>query len=83
MVDHPLSIGNVDPIPYISRAWAYANSKPGNMCAIWGGAQTSPQFLFSRLANAPHNGICHANALVKLGFEPVAQNSDIISISLA
>jgi hypothetical protein len=63
------------------RAWAYANSKPGNMCAIWGGAQTSPQFLFSRLANAPHNGICHANALVKLGFEPVAQDSDIISIS--
>jgi hypothetical protein len=63
------------------RAWAFANSLPGKLCAIWGGSQTSPQYLFSRLANVNCNDTFCTDALVKLGFEPVLQDSDILPIS--
>lgn len=61
------------------RAWKYTTA-PGKLLAIWRGSQTSPQFLYSRLANVPDNRYFHVSALVKLGFEPVSQDSDIISL---
>jgi hypothetical protein len=60
------------------RAWAYANSTPGRLCAIWGGSQTSPEYLYSNLDAVPRHHIARVSALVKLGFEAVAQDSDIL-----
>jgi hypothetical protein len=61
------------------RAWKYTTAT-GRVCAIWSGGQTSPQFLFSRLANVPQNTTFCLSALVKLGFEPVTQDSDILPL---
>jgi hypothetical protein len=61
------------------RAWKYTTA-PGRLLAIWRGSQTSPQFLFSRLANVPNDRYFRFSALVKLGFEPVSHDSDIVSL---
>jgi hypothetical protein len=61
------------------RAWKYTTAT-GKLCAIWRGGQTSPQFMFSRLANVPKDRIYRLSALVKLGFEPVTQDSDILPL---
>lgn len=66
------------------KAWYYA-APPAipaslTMIASWRGSQTSPEFLYSRIPGADCNRIYCLEALVKLGFEPVAQDSDICVI---
>jgi hypothetical protein len=70
-----LTAGNV-------RAWSY-NSATGailNCVGIYGGGQTSPQFLFSRLHGMRPGVPASLSALVRLGFEEVAQDSDILPL---
>jgi hypothetical protein len=53
----------------------------GTMCGIWGAAQITPEFLFSRIPGCPQNQRQFSiHALVKLGFEPVSKPSDIVPI---
>jgi len=63
------------------RAWQYSPTGiMGNLASVWRGSQTSPEFLFSRIPHAEHNRIYHMDALVKIGFEPVTQDSDILAL---
>ena len=74
------------------RAWQAAASQLKTLCAVWGPNQTSPMFLYSRLAvargawgvNFNQQGVGHGpyciDALVKLGYEPVSQPSDILPL---
>jgi hypothetical protein len=63
------------------RAWKYSPTGiMGNLTAAWRGSQTSPEFLFSRIAGAEHHRIYFMDALVKLAFEPVTQDSDILTL---
>lgn len=71
-----LTVGNV-------RAWQYLPATgQGNLVGLFSGSVTSPEFPFSRLRHwrdCPTE--CHwISALVKLGFQAVAQPSDILSI---
>jgi hypothetical protein len=63
------------------RGWQYIpTGSTGALASVWRGSQTSPEFLFSRISGAEHNRIYHMEALVKIGFEPVSQDSDIVCI---
>lgn len=71
-----LTVGNVRAFQYMPA------SGMGILVGLFSGSQTSPEFLFSRLKHwrdCPTE--CHwLSALVKLGFNAVAQPSDILSI---
>jgi hypothetical protein len=60
-------------------AWKYVGGTVA-LAGTWRGSQTAPEFLFSRIAGAEHNRIYHMDALVKIGYEPVTQDSDILSL---
>ena len=62
-------------------AWAYTSpSGTGQLVGKFHGYQTSPEFLFSRVEGVERNRIYLMDALVKLGFEPVTQDSDILTL---
>lgn len=64
-------------------AWKYisgATPSVDGVVAIWRGSQTSPEFLYSRISNADKNRIYTMDALVKIGYEAVAQDSDILPL---
>lgn len=62
------------------RAWQYSTGATGNLLAIWRGPETSPQYLFSRLAGVDPVHAYRVNALVKLGFMPVTYDADVLSL---
>jgi len=71
-----LTVGNVRAFQYLPA------SGMGILAGIFGGSQTSPEFLYSKL----HRWGCKPgcvypiSALVKLGFNSVSQPSDILSL---
>lgn len=62
------------------RAWSYANGVATGMVGIWNGAQTSPEFLFSKIRGADPTRVYRLSALVKLGYEPVTVDADILCL---
>lgn len=70
-----LTVGSV-------RAWSYdtATATILNCVGIYSGGQTSPQFLFSRIPGLRAGCASSISALIKLGFEEVYQDSDILSL---
>lgn len=71
-----ITTGNVRAFQYMPH------TGQGILVGLFGGSQTSPEFLFSRLRRWRDNpSETHwLSALVKLGFNPVQQPSDILSI---
>jgi hypothetical protein len=62
-------------------AWQYTPAGgTGALAAIFRGSQTSPEFLYSRIIGADRHRYYYMDALVKRGFEPVTQDSDILSL---
>jgi hypothetical protein len=63
------------------RAWKYSPTGiMGNLASVWRGSQTAPEFLFSRIPGAEWNRVYYMEALVKIGYEPVSQDSDILCL---
>jgi len=67
------------------RLWVYDPTAPfGTPVAIYSANETNPEYLFSELARVPYRShgtaLCkqHIEALVKLAWMPVAQDSDLI-----
>lgn len=62
------------------RAWQQVAGGNGTCVGIFGGSQTNAEFLFSQLSSVNPGLSYSMSALVKIGFEPVSQDADLLPI---